>query len=436
MLASELTSGAGTPSITQGRALVLTGAWSFCGLLAYTLEPRLAPGLLPLCIVAPLAWCWMHEGRLPRLMPPRAVVTALLFASVYLLVNSSWSPAKADAYAHIGALIAFIVATHATLALLPGMGAPAVRVAARGILAALVIGGAILCFEAASGQWLRRALFTHVLWFPPDARNMYMEGGRATYAEPFLLNWSMSALVLMLWPAVLLIKATTADTRLRALSLLALLPGVAAVVQSQHASSKLALASGLAAFVSARVWVTLTRRSLAVCWIGMTMLVVPAATLAYANHLYLSDRLVQSARHRIVIWGYTSGLVADKPLLGHGVDAARAYGAGDRSHLPRAPGTDFPLSTSIHSHNIYLQAWFDAGALGAGMLLCIGLLLLRTIGTMREDMQPHLLALFASGAVLAASSFSLWQPWFLASFCLAAVVAATGLAACSKPVRP
>src|SRR5262249_11541205 len=111
-------------------------------------------------------------------------------------------------------------------------------------------------------------------------------------------------------------------------------------------------------------------------------------------------------------------------LLGSGVEAARAMNdlAGDDA--PLAPGSPFHLSTNLHSHNIYLQAWYDAGAIGAALLLLIGLLIVRELAKAPQRAQPHLYATFATCALLGGTSFSLWQPWFMASFGLVAVVAA------------
>jgi O-antigen ligase len=82
----------------------------------------------------------------------------------------------------------------------------------------------------------------------------------------------------------------------------------------------------------------------------------------------------------------------------------------------------------MHSHNDYLQTWYETGAVGALMLLVIGLLVLSSLARSSMQVQPYLYASFATSALLGGTSFSLWQPWFMASFGLTAVFAMLGWA--------
>jgi O-antigen ligase len=181
-------------------------------------------------------------------------------------------------------------------------------------------------------------------------------------------------------------------------------------------------------FAAFQVWPRVTRRLIAWAWVGIIFLVVPLATLTYHNQLYVSSWMPHSAKHRIVIWGYTSKQIANAPVLGSGVDAARAVNDREGSSAPFAPGSPFRLTTNLHSHNIYLQAWYDAGTVGAALLLIIGLLVVRELAKAPQRGQSYLYAAFASCALLASASFGLWQPWFMASFGLVAVFAMLGWA--------
>jgi O-antigen ligase len=163
-------------------------------------------------------------------------------------------------------------------------------------------------------------------------------------------------------------------------------------------------------------------------WVAAIILVVPLATLAYQSQLYLSQWLPHSAQHRIVIWGHTSSLIAKAPILGSGINTARALNDPDGYDAPLAPGSEFRLTTGLHSHNGYLQAWYETGAVGAFMLLAIGLLVLSSLARAPTEVQPYLYATFATCALLGGTSFSLWQPWFMASFGFAAGLAMLGWA--------
>jgi O-antigen ligase len=148
--------------------------------------------------------------------------------------------------------------------------------------------------------------------------------------------------------------------------------------------------------------------------------------LLYGGQYYQATWLPDSARHRVVIWGYTADQVAKAPFLGVGISSARARSDPNDESLPKAPGTNFQLSTTLHSHNAYLQVWYETGAVGAFLLLGLGLLVLRTLRSAPPRARPHLHATFAAGALLAASSFSIWAPWFMASLALVCIPAALG----------
>jgi hypothetical protein len=72
--------------------------------------------------------------------------------------------------------------------------------------------------------------------------------------------------------------------------------------------------------------------------------------------------------HRI--WGYTSKQIAKAPLLGSGIASARALNDYEYPNVPRAPGTNFQLSTNVHSHNAYLQIWIEGGGERALFPIC------------------------------------------------------------------
>ena len=108
--------------------------------------------------------------------------------------------------------------------------------------------------------------------------------------------------------------------------------------------------------------------------------------------------------------------------------AARAHNDPRGYDAPLAPGSDFRLTTNQHSHNAYLQVWYEAGAVGAVFLLVLGLLVQRSLATATARAQPYLYATFVVCALMGGSSFSLWQTWFMASLGLVAVFATLGRA--------
>lgn len=413
------------PSVGRIRAalLALTGAWTMAGIVACGLAPLVAAFLLPLAPIAPLAWSFPAWWHVRWLRPPAAAV-ALALAGVYLFINAFWSLSPGSARAFVGYLFIVVFVLHIATCTLQAAAAPAVRAMAFGLCAGVAVCGAILFIETLSQQWGYRLLMTHVPSLRPNPRDMGIEAGQIAFLQPYLLNRSMTMLAVLFWPALLALKALHLAPRRHAVALLGLSPVVGAILFSGHATSKIAFVGASAMFILAAISTRLAGRLAVVLWTAATLLVVPIAAVAYQSQLYRAPWLVFSAQHRIVIWGYTAEQVAKAPLLGVGIDTARPL---NDPAAPRAPGTNIPVSAGAHSHNGYLQVWYETGAVGVAFLLGIGLLLLRSVARAPNDTRPYLYAAFATGALLAASSFSLWAPWFVASLGLAVVFSVLGL---------
>jgi O-antigen ligase len=418
------------PFVDRHRPLLLraTAAWTLIGVILYLALPLLAPAVLLLSIGAPLAWRLMKGSGLPPLRRPSAVILALLLAGAYLCINATWSLSPSTARVSLVMLFPFIAAVHVTLQALEDGDADAQRAMAWGLYAAMAIGGAVICIEAFSGQWLRQQAMALAPALRPDLRHMVVEDGRVTFVQPYLLNRGIAALTLLFWPTLLVIAALASTSRQRRWLLAGLVPVVAAILGAQHATSKIAFVGAAAAFAAFQVSPGIAKRAIAWGWVATIVLVVPLATLAFQNELHLATWVPRTAKHRIVIWGHTSQLIAKAPILGAGIHTARALHDPNDYDAPRAPGSEFRLTTGLHSHNGYLQTWYEAGAVGAAFLLAIGLLVLASLAAAPAGAQPYLYATFVACALMGGSSFSLWQPWFMAALGLAAVFAGLGWA--------
>jgi O-antigen ligase len=418
------------PLVERHKTLLLraTAAWTLVGVILYLALPLLAPAVLLLSIGAPLAWRLMKGSGLPDLRRPSPVIVALLLAGAYLSINATWSLSPSTARVSLIMLFLFIAAVHVTLEALEDGDADSQRAMAIGLYAAMAIGGALICIEALSGQWLRQQAMALAPALRPDLRHMVVEDGRVTYMQTYLLNRSIAVLTLTFWPTLLVIVVLAATSRRHRWLLAGLVPAVAAILGGHHATSKIAFVGAATAFGALLVSPGIARRAIAWGWVATVVLVVPLATLAFQNELHLSSWMPRTAKHRIVIWGHTSQLIAKAPILGAGIHTARALHDPNDYDAPRAPGSEFRLGTGLHSHNGYLQTWYEAGAVGAAFLLGIGLLVLRSLAAAPAATQPYLYATFVACALMGGSSFSLWQPWFMAALGLAAVFAGLGWA--------
>jgi hypothetical protein len=419
-------------------ARLLTAAWTAMGLVLWLLFPMTAAGLLPLCAIAPLAWHWAVRGRLPWYWPS-AVTGVLLLAAAYLLMNASWSRSPQAAASAVVLAVLAVGVLHIVLNTLPDLEPAPLRAMAVGALAGLAVGGLLICLEVFSDQSLRRALIRLVPALQPSPSHVVgMAGGHLTQLAPYLPNANVSVLAAMLWPAALLVRrlGLWRVPFCRYAALAAAGGAAAAVLASEHATSQVALAGASATFAVYRLRPRLGMSLLVAGWVAASLLVVPTVSALYGAGAYRTTWLPESARHRVVIWGHTAGRVADAPLLGAGIGTARALSEAEDAAAPSAPGSSFRLSTSLHSHNAYLQVWFETGAVGALILLGLGLLVLRTLARFAGDIQPYMAATFAACALLVASAYSIWAPWFMASLAMAAMFAALGAALPEGERRP
>lgn len=404
---------------------LLTAVWSAVGVLLWVMFPQMATVLLPLCCVAPLAWYSIQGRRLPWYSPSLAT-TALSLAALYLLINTSWSRSPTSAMSTVVLVFLMVVTLHIVLNTLPDLEEPTLRAMAMGVTVGLLVSGAVLCFEVLSGQMLRRLLIRLVPTLQPSARHFTMGGGHLVQLAPYLTNASISVLTQMFWPVALIASRLGLLRKRRCLGLLAAAVVTATVFASEHATSQVALVGAGVTFALFRARLKLAMPLVTTGWVAANLLVVPVVWVLYNADAYRTPWLPYSARDRIVIWGYTSGQIPKAPFFGVGINTGRAVREEAHAEGALAPGTTFRLSPSLHTHNAYLQVWYETGAVGAFILLGLGFVILRSLTKLSTDVQPFLAATFSAGALLIATSYSIWAPWFIASLAMASIFAVLG----------
>lgn len=406
----------------SGWATWLTVAWCAAGTMLYLLAPKIAPVALVLCLVAPLLWLGPAIRHL-RPFQVSGLTTVLGVTAVYLLLNASWSLATLDAYRSVMTFIFAVAVPLIVIAAHRALHETALRTMLLGIFVGYAAAGALLWVATVQDYVVLRKLMMAFPAWRPEIDGAVSAGGVYIALPPSLLNHRMAALALLLWPAALAGIELADNVRTRAILLLTLVPSVAVIFISHHATSKVAVIGGAALLGLSRYAPRASIRTLGTAWSLTCVAIVPLVFAIYSLQLHANELLFWSARHRIVIWEYTAEKIADAPILGAGVSAARALDKLEESTRVFAPGTIIPRETNIHAHNAYLQVWFEAGAVGAALLLCIGLLLIGAIARAPARVQPFLAATFTAHALVAAFGFSIWAPWLLSSFALAAVFA-------------
>ncbi len=131
-------------------------------------------------------------------------------------------------------------------------------------------------------------------------------------------------------------------------------------------------------------------------------------------------------QHRINIWHYVATLIEERPIVGHGFEASRPFGAEENQFYletrEQLGHSRFRIRLPLHPHNIPLQIWLELGFIG--ILFYLGILfgIIRTIWTWRgpKVWAAALGASTASFLTVSSLSFGAWQNWWIATAWLTA----------------
>ena len=153
---------------------------------------------------------------------------------------------------------------------------------------------------------------------------------------------------------------------------------------------------------------------------------LPATVLQPKSLSPRTDLVSLALLHRLYIWEFTAENIAQHPLRGWGMNAARVLPGGKRiitdEYRQRNIGQVMPL----HPHNLALQMWLELGLPGALVLSTLVALLLMRLTRPGLDRNLSVIACgqLAAGFVISSFSFGAWQSWWLMSLWLAASLTA------------
>jgi len=367
----------------------------------------LVPVILLLAVIAH----WRLHRRLPwpRLTPVLALSLAL---AAWGVMASLWAPEilrGVETAAALGGLV--FLGAGAARALTEDTAENRRRLG-HALVAGLILAAALLAFDHASGNLFRRAVRGFPAWTPFIG---------------FGLKPAVSILALLL-PLVLALPGLS-----RAAKAAILLPGLAVALWLPGESAKIAALAGilvaLAATLAPRAMARVSAAALALVFLAAPFLF--AAALARAPDL---SPLPVSAAHRVLIWDFVTDRIAERPVLGWGMESSRAIPGGtqnfDRATLDRfgldAPGERAAFSVPnaqrlpLHTHNNALQVWLELGLVGAVIAAALAAAVMLAAGAIG----PAALGVAVSAAVTGQLSFGSWQPWWIAAMVLAAVAVA------------
>ena len=375
--------------------------------------PRLAPFFL--AIVASLLIVVALRRGLPwrELLQRNTAMTALIAAAIYAGLSAIWAANPEGALSKGALLLAVTLAVFAAAAAVAALDRDQVRRACLAFVAgALCAAGFVFVELLTDGALTRFAMNTIPALKPDRAKHVAIHHGRVTRINLSEFNQHVAMLAFQLWPGLLALRAL-ALRRATLLAVLFLLALAVPIAISEHDSSQIGLVASLLIFPLAWVRPRAAIRGLALAWCLGFVLVIPLDFLAFKAELHKVDWLPKSARARIIIWEYTAERALENPFLGIGADSTPAVKAKAVSAPEQPEGFVFRRTTGQHAHNLFLQTWYELGAIGAILAALAGAAAALRLLLLPPEAQPYGAASFILFAVIAAFAWGMWQVWLV-----------------------
>lgn len=290
-----------------------------------------------------------------------------------------------------------------------------------GLWMGLFAGLLYLLVELLSQQTIKLHIYNAFGFGPGNLRPpsyFVWKNHRLLSIAPDDLKRSIAPVTLFMWSGLLAIRGT-APWRYARWMMPALFALSASVVFfSVHSTSKGALIGGALIFAFAQWRRDWSEWLLRAGWVASCLAIIPLALFLHRINLQSAPWVQVSMQHRIVAWNYTAQQTLKAPVLGIGAGmmyelfGSQVIENEAEVYDPRLP----------HAHNIYLQAWFELGVVGAAFLTLIGLAILDRIHRLGPRVAPYGQATFASATIVASSSYGMWQAWFVSMFAFAVVL--------------
>ncbi|MFZ4809455.1 MAG: O-antigen ligase family protein [Hyphomicrobiaceae bacterium] len=357
-------------------------------------------------------------ARRPRAMAATVLLTLL---GVWAAASALWSPDPAAALQKGVVLVGLVVLTALGAERLTTSDPERLHRALWISAAAVVAGTCLVAIELVTDQWIYRTVLSMLPGLAATMKkHVAMQDGLVFRVSESEINRRTTLAIALCLPAFGLLYAAGPARWRTLLTGAGLIAVVGILLTAYHQSSQAAILAAAITLALAGLSLRWTARMLAVAWIVATLLVVPMVTGAYRAELHKADWIFYTARHRIVIWDFMAERVGNAPLRGIGAEAARVlHETVDRETLEaHQRNAGVGVSTALHAHNIYLQVWYELGAVGAALLCAAGLALLGTATRLAPGTQRLALAQFAVTATMAAFSYGLWQAWFQVAFAI------------------
>jgi len=378
--------------------------------------PRAPTALVIGATIISLAAFWRHGRRIT--IADTGIAGLLVVLVGWVAVSTIWSLDTYFAVRGVLKLAGNILVGGCLFSIALRLAADECTLIKRALAGGFWLTVAVLAIEALFDAPLSR-LWEYGLG-PPD--KFYYE--KLSDYGIFWLKPATSLVAIFVWPVAL----SLSRKRGWLVALLAVLTVVAVAYALRNQTAFFGLLFGLV--LGGLVLIFRRRAGVAAAAIvvaGILIAPVLPATVLQPDGLSPKEDLVSLALlHRLYIWEFTAENIAQHPLRGWGMNAARVLPGGKSplfdEYRQRSVGHAMPL----HPHNLALQMWLELGLPGALFLSTLAAMLLMRLT--RPDLERTLSTIacgqFATGFVISSFSFGAWQSWWLMSLWFAASMTA------------
>ena len=425
-----------TAKMTDRQSLLTaTQVLVFAGLVLTTQSPFLSPILVGGAVAVQAFWVQRDHGDLWAVLKTVTLTRGWIAIAAFIgyLMLRLFPVIEPEAIPGLVSMILFTVFMLGAVALFPRQNADVQQAIARAMLIAFGIAAALHVFEMLSGFALRRLLWTWAPIFRPRAGKIDLDGGSVRVLVPFIANQTSAMLVALVWPMLLLGTLVRCASWQRSFIWLSAALAVTGLVLSDQVTSKMAVVVGGMTWLTVVLLPRSARPTLTLIWLASTILVLPAVWYLYQVGGYKFPPNF-SAQHRIVIWGVTAEKTLQHPSIGIGTGRTPEFDDSTHPDVSYVSGTKLPIGTNRHAHNVFLQTWYEGGAVGIALLTLAGFPIIGWIARAPLTAQPLLAAAFASAVMSASFSYSLLAAWFLATFAITALFCRFALSMADGPL--
>lgn len=393
-------------------AIILAAA----GLLAPPLAVLAPLGLAPLLSVAAVALIVVAPRRVLTSAKPLWPLAALWLAlAAFALLSATWSILPGHSLVEGARFL--IIGVEGLIALAAARSLSAREARRVGIAAAIgvALSTGLLLFEWATDAALTR--WIHSL-------------NSSTFVNDSRYDRGVTTLVLVLWPAALALR------RRRVFQIVVAAAVALAAFIMPSAASLLGFLAGLAGFGVALRMPKLIAGALGAVLIAGAVL-LPVVVPTYQGTVQIQHAapwIKGSGIHRLLIWRFAAERIAERPLLGWGMDASRDLPGGKRDFGTTLPGIELGPghdAMPLHPHDTLLQWRLELGIPGTILALALVIWALHRIGWRfggSREAQAAALGWAATVTIIALLSFGIWQEWWLSIIWLTASLLAASTA--------